>query len=311
MLILIHGSLGLDYVLRGVLPSGKFLFSTICTDAGRGTGINVNLDPGISIRVAILWGRILNLSDDDARLLLDALLNSSTLLDAINYVLETYVDYNAAKLYYYLRIMSALDIWGPISSGCVSIPLIEPIKSLVSSIILAYVASNGIKGSLILSTDHVDDVKDALQEVRGLGDVYVVTSRMPRDLGIFDELVITTTGIPQETFGKLVRVSNGNSTEVIMTRLGAGITNNNFTRATTQLSDVELEILRTVNELGFTTMSSLIDMVSQSTGVAKNEVMKALIKVSSMNLVKIRYLADGRAVVTPSIPGLKLLISNK
>jgi hypothetical protein len=93
-----------------------------------------------------------------------------------------------------------------------------------------------------------------------------------------------------------------------MTKLGAGTVNNNFIEARSQLGDVELEILKTVNELGFTTMGSLIDMVSQSTGVTRNDVIKALIRVSSMNLVKVRYLADGRTVITPTLAGLKLLI---
>lgn len=305
---LIYGSLGLDHLIHGILPSGDFLFSTICNNPNNSTGININLNPSISVRVAILWSRILNLSDDDSRLLLDSLLSSNTLLDAINYILETYVDYNAAKLYYYMRIMNTLNIWNPISKGCVSIPLIEPIKSMVSSVILAHMASTNTRGSVVITTDYIDEMKDALQEVRGFGNIYVVTNRLPRDLGIFDDLIITTTHIPQEVFGKLIRVSNGSSADVIMTKLGAGTVNNNFIEARSQLGDVELEILKTVNELGFTTMGSLIDMVSQSTGVTRNDVIKALIRVSSMNLVKVRYLADGRAVITPTLAGLKLLI---
>jgi hypothetical protein len=85
--------------------------------------------------------------------------------------------------------------------------------------------------------------------------------------------------------------------------------NNNFELSKETLSDVDLEILRTVNELGFTTMASLIDMVSQSTGVIKNNVIKELIKLSSMNLIKVRYLNDGRAIVTPTLAGLKLLMT--
>ncbi len=86
-----------------------------------------------------------------------------------------------------------------------------------------------------------------------------------------------------------------------------GIARNNFESVAVGMSDIEMEILRSVNELGFTTMSSLIDMVSQSTGTSKNDVTKALIRASNMNLVRIRYLPDGRAVVTPTVAGLRLL----
>ncbi|MGC8607793.1 MAG: hypothetical protein ACP5L5_09575 [Vulcanisaeta sp.] len=309
MLILIHGSLGLDYIIHNVLPNNDWLVSMICLDNGGNTGINIELSPGISTRIALLWGKILDLRDDDLRLLLDSLTSSSKLYDAISNVLETYLDYNAIRLYYFMKIMSMLNIWRPMNKGCVSIPLIEPIKSLVAAAILAYITASNIKGSIILTTDFVDEVKDSLQEVRGLGNIYVVTNRVPRDLGIFDELIITSSSIPQETFGKLIRVSNGVSSEVLMTKLGLSVVNNNFELSKETLSDVDLEILRTVNELGFTTMASLIDMVSQSTGVIKNNVIKELIKLSSMNLIKVRYLNDGRAIVTPTLAGLKLLMT--
>ncbi|WP_054856576.1 hypothetical protein [Vulcanisaeta sp. JCM 16159] len=87
------------------------------------------------------------------------------------------------------------------------------------------------------------------------------------------------------------------------------VISNNFENNRELLSDIDLEILRTVNELGFTTMASLIDIVSQSMGTSKNSVIKELIKLSNMNLVRTRYLSDGRAVVTPTMAGLKLLMA--
>jgi hypothetical protein len=228
MLVLVHGSLGLDYLIHSVLPNNDWLISMICLDSGGNTGINIELSPGISTRIALLWGKILDLRDDDLRLLLDSLTSSSKLYDAINYVLETYLDYNAIRLYYFMKIMSMLNIWRPMNKGCVSIPLIEPIKSLVAAAILAYITASNIKGSIIHTTDFVDEVKDSLQETRGLGNIYVVTNRVPRDLGIFDELIVTSSSIPQETFGKLIRVRSGESSELLMTKLGLSVLNNNF-----------------------------------------------------------------------------------
>ncbi len=206
-----------------------------------------------------------------------------------------------------MKLMSILNIWKPLGrGGCINAPLIEPIKSLVAAVILAYYASNGIKGSAILATDYTDEIRDELQEVRGgLGNIYVITNRMPRDIGIFDELVMTSISIPpQEIFGKLIRVSNGMGSEVLITRLGLSVVSNNFELSRESLNDIDLEILRTVNELGFTTMASLIDMVAQSAAVTRNDVIKELIKLSNMNLIKIRYLSDGRAIVTPTVPAL-------
>lgn len=309
MLILIHGSLGLDYLVHSVLPRIDWTYSTICSDTSNGQGIDVELDKGVGVRLAIMWSRVLGLRDGDSRLLLESLLNSRRLREAIDYVFDMHVNYDADRLYYFMKILSSLNIWRPINKGCIAIPLIEPIMSLVSSVILSYMVVNGVRGSIILSTDFIDELADALEEVRSLGNIYVFTNRLPHNVAIFDDLIITSTSIPQETFGKLIRVSNGGSTEVLMTRLGMSITNNNFEPVETKLSDVEMEILRTVNEFGFSIMNSLIDIVSQSTGVSSNDVVKALIKVSSMGLVEIRYLSDGRAIVTPTLAGLRLLVS--
>ena len=309
MLILIYGSLGFDYLVNNVLPSNDWVITMLCPGNGNDVGINVDLSPGIITRLAIMWGRILDLRDDDLRLLLDSLINSSRLYEAVNYVIETYQDYNASRLYYFMKLMSMLNVWKPLGRGCINVPLIEPIKSLVATVVLAHYASNGIKGPAILATDFIDEIKDSLQEVRGLGNIYVVTNRLPRDLGIFDELIITSTSIPQEVFGKLIRISSGVGSEVLMTRLGLSIVRNNFELSREVLNDVDLEILRTVNELGFTTMASLIDMITQSAAVTRNDVIKELIKLSNMNLIKIRYLSDGRAIVTPTVAGLKLLVA--
>ncbi|WP_054849095.1 hypothetical protein [Vulcanisaeta sp. JCM 14467] len=309
MLILIHGSLGLDYLIHNVLPSNDWVITMLCPGNGNDVGIDVDLSPGIVARLAIMWGRILDLRDDDLRLLIDSFTNSSRLHEAVNYIIETYQDYNASRLYYFMKLMNMLNVWRPPGRGCINTPLIEPIKSLVTTVVLAYYASNGIKGSAILATDFTDEIKDSLQEVRGLGNIYVVTNHLPRDLGIFDELVITSTSIPQEIFGKLIKVSGGVGSEVLMTRLGLSVVRNNFELGREVLNDVDLEILRTVNELGFTTMASLIDMITQSTAVTRNDVIKELIKLSNMNLVKIRYLSDGRAIVTPTVAGLKLLVT--
>lgn len=309
MLILVHGSLGLDYLIHNVLPNGDWLISIVCPSNSSEVGIDVELSPGVITRIALTWGRILELRDDDLRLLLDSLINSSRLSEAVNYMMETYMDYNASRLYYFIKLMSMLNIWRPIGKGCVRVPLIEPIKSLVTTVILAHQSASGVRGSAILATDMVDEVKDLLQEVRGLGNVYVFTNRMPRDVGVFDELFISSTFIPQETFGKLIRVSNGSGSDVLMSRLGLGIVGDNFALSRESLNDVDLEILRTVNELGFTTMASLIDMIVQSTAAARNDVIRELIKLSNMNLVKIRYLSDGRAIVTPTVAGLKLLMA--
>ncbi len=306
MLTLVHGSLGLDYLVHNILPSNDWWVSMIC-QGGDGVGIDMDLSPGIRSRIALLWSRILELRDDDSRLLLDALINSSRLYDAINYILETYIDYDATRLYFFMRIMSTLGIWKPIGRGCIDVPLIEPVKSLVTAAILAYNAANGIRGSMILASDFIDEIKDALQEVRGVGNVYIMTNHLPRELGVFDELIITSMAVPQETFGKLIRIGNGNSSEVLITRIGLGIARNNFETAAGSMGNIEMEILRTVNELGFTTLNSLIDMVSQSTGASKDDTTKALIRASNMNLVRIRYLPDGRAVVTPTVAGLRLL----
>ncbi len=256
-----------------------------------------------------MWSKILDLRDDDLRLLLDSLTNSTRLYDAVNYVIETYMDYNASRLYYFMRLMSMLNIWRPMSKGCINVPLIEPIKSLVAAVVLAHFASNIIKGSALLATDFIDEVKDVLQEVRGLGNIYVFSNHIPRDVGVFDELIVTSSSIPQEVFGKLIRISSGSSSEVLMNRLGLSTARNNFEFSREVLNDIDLEILRTVNELGFTTMASLIDMITQSAAVTRNDVIKELIKLSNMNLIKIRYLSDGRAIVTPTVAGLKLLIA--
>ncbi|WP_243674904.1 hypothetical protein [Vulcanisaeta distributa] len=244
------------------------------------------------------------------RLLLDALGNTSRLREAVNYILETYLDYNASRLYYFMRLMSMVNIWRPMGKGCINAPpFIEPIKSLVTAVVLANYASNGIRGSAILASDYIDEIKDSLQEVRGLGNIYVVTNHVPHDIGIFDELIMTSVSIPQETFGKLIRVGSGAGSEVLIKRLGLSVISNNFENNRELLSDIDLEILRTVNELGFTTMASLIDIVSQSMGASKNSVIKELIKLSNMNLIRTRYLSDGRAVVTPTMAGLKLLMA--
>ncbi len=303
MLILIHGSLGLDYLIRNILPNNDWVITMLCPGNGNDVGIDVELSPGIITRIAIMWSKILDLRDDDMRLLLDSLMSSSRLHDAVNYIIETYQDYNASRLYYFIKLMSMLNIWKPLGKGCINAPLIEPIKSLVAAVILAYYASKGIKGSAILATDFIDEIRDELQEVRGFGNIYVITSRMPRDIGVFDELVMTSISIPpQEIFGKLIRVSNGMGSEVLVTRLGLSVVNNNFELSREALNDIDLEILRTVNELGFTTMASLIDMVTQSAAATRNDVIKELIKLSNMNLIKIRYLSDGRAIVTPTVP---------
>ena len=309
MLILIHGSLGLDYLVNNVLPSNDWVITMLCPGNGNDVGIDVDLSPGIVARLAIMWGRILNLRDDDLRLLIDSFTNSSRLHEAVNYIIETYQDYNASRLYYFMKLMNMLNIWKPLDRGCINTPLIEPIKSLVTTVVLAYYASNGIKGPAILVTDFTDEIKDSLQEVRGLGNIYVVTNHLPHDLGIFDELVITSTSMPQEVFGKLIRISGGMGSEVLMTRLGLSVVRNNFELGREVLNDVDLEILRTVNELGFTTMASLIDMITQSAAVTRNDVIKEVIKLSNMNLIKIRYLSDGRAIVTPTVAGLKLLVT--
>ncbi|MGC9153129.1 MAG: hypothetical protein ACP5GY_05275 [Vulcanisaeta sp.] len=309
MLVLIHGSLGLDYLVHNVLPNNDWLISMICRGNEEVSGINIDLRPGITARIAILWGRVLDLQGDEGRLLLDALLNSVNLHDAIDYVLETYADYNAHRLYYFMKIMNMLNIWKPMTKGCIPVPLIEPIKTLVASVVLAYIIDRNVKGSLILTTDFIDEIKDALQEARGLGNVYVVTNHIPRDIGIFDDLIVSTSSIPQETFGKLMRISGGNSAEVIIKPIGLSIISNNFEGTKETLDSIGLEIVRTVNELGFTTMNSLVDMVSQTMGVTKEEVLKALIKVSNMNLVRIRYLSDGRAILTPTISGLRITFS--
>ncbi|GAB6946998.1 hypothetical protein JCM16161A_11280 [Vulcanisaeta sp. JCM 16161] len=309
MLILIHGSLGLDYLIHNVLSSDDWVISMVCPGSNNETGIDIELSPGVIMRIALMWSRILDLRDDDLRLLLDSLTNSTRLYDAVNYVIETYMDYNASRLYYFMKLMSMLNVWRPIGKGCINIPLIEPVKSLVAAVILAHYASNIIKGSAILATDFIDEIRDSLQEVRGLGNIYVFSNRMPRDIGVFDELIITSLSIPQEVFGRLIRVSGGSGSEVLMNRLGLGTVRNNFEFSREALNDVDLEILRIVNELGFTTMASLIDMVTQSAAVARNDVIKELIKLSNMNLVKIRYLSDGRAIVTPTVAGLKLLMA--
>ncbi len=69
----------------------------VCQSNGNETGIDVELTPGIITRISLLWGRILDLRDDDLRLLLDALGNASRLREAVNYILETYLDYNASS----------------------------------------------------------------------------------------------------------------------------------------------------------------------------------------------------------------------
>ncbi|WP_054843630.1 hypothetical protein [Vulcanisaeta souniana] len=168
MLTLVHGSLGLDYLVRNILPNNDWWVSMICQGNG-GIGIDMDLSPGINSRIALLWSKILELRDDDSRLLLDALINSSRLHDAINYILETYIDYDAARLYFFMRIMNTLGIWKPIGrGGCVDMPLVEPLRSLVTAAILAYSATNGIRGgSMILVADFIDEIKDVLQEVRG------------------------------------------------------------------------------------------------------------------------------------------------
>ncbi len=91
-----------------------------------------------------------------------------------------------------------VNIWRPMGKGCINVPFIEPIKSLVTAVVLANYASNGIKGSAILASDYIDEIKDSLQEVRGLGNIYVVTNHVPHDIGIFDELIMTSISIPQE-----------------------------------------------------------------------------------------------------------------
>ncbi len=99
MLILVYGSLGLDYLIRNVLPNNDWVMTMLCPGNDSNIGIDVGgLNPGIIMRVAIMWSKILDLRDDDMRLLLDSLMNSSRLHDAVNYIIETYQDYNASRL---------------------------------------------------------------------------------------------------------------------------------------------------------------------------------------------------------------------
>ncbi|WP_243677919.1 hypothetical protein [Vulcanisaeta distributa] len=48
MLILVHGSLGLDYLIHNVLPSDDWVISMVCPGSSNETGIDVELSLGLS-----------------------------------------------------------------------------------------------------------------------------------------------------------------------------------------------------------------------------------------------------------------------
>ncbi|WP_069806830.1 hypothetical protein [Vulcanisaeta thermophila] len=308
MLILIHGSRGLDYIISELNVRRDINYSVMCTEGMARAGIDLELNGDASIRIANVWGRVLRLRDNEHRALIDALTTAKTLREAINQLINTHEDYGADRLYAIATELSMLDIWRAPGEGCVPTPFLEPIKTLVSTAMLTHVVIKGGPASVVVSSEYVDEIADLLTETRGLGNVYVHTNTMPRELGVFDDVLITTMELPRELFGRLIRVRGGEKSEL----LGAGAPAKPMARGAAVARGVDgdvLEIIKTASELGFVTLNSLLDMM-QASGLSRDGVLQALIRAVSMNLVKVRYLSDGRVVVTPTLRGIGLLINS-
>lgn len=306
MLILVYGSVGLDYLLSEYVSRGDFVLSTVCLE-GDG-GIDIDLTPGLIIRLSVLWSRILGLGGGGSRLLLDSLAGSRRLSESLDAVMNIYMDGNEHGLYFIARILRSLDLWRPLRlSSCINSPMLEPIRSLVTAVAASYLVEAGVTGgNVVLSTDYVDSLLDVLHELRGLGDIYVHSDKLPRGLGIFDEVLVTSEGLPRVSFGKFIKASGGRVREILV-RGGPKVRGSPRALIDREVDEAILEVVRASSEVTPVGLESLVDMISQYNKITREEALLRIVKALSMGLVKLRELGDGRVVLRPTVRGLLLV----
>lgn len=306
MLILVHGSRGLDYLLNEYVAPGHYYVSTICTSPSG--GINIELNPRVSIDLALIWSRVLGLRPGASRVLLDALLGFGRLRDAVDHVLDVYVDHEAHELYFYLKSLRSLDIWEPIGEGsCIASTGLEPLRTLVAAVVGVHVMhlANLPKAPVILSTDSVDTLVDFLHSMRRLGKVIVHTNTRPRNMGIFDEAIITAEWVPRHGMGELIRVFGGRVDKLITKEAPRG-TLEAGARAM-GLGKLVIDVAKTVGEMGLVSLNTLVETTAQYNGVSRQEAVDAVVKAVAADLVRLRHLPDGRIVVVPTMACLRMV----
>ncbi len=324
MLILVHGVKGIDYLVSRLSRDVNVLITY--HEVSQITCPDVTFERQLQRVVFLtLIRRLLRVQDDDLSVILNAVSNLSSLGEVIRCLLECNI--RSSDVYYLLSVLScclneASDVRIDESGTTViTVPLVEP-ASTILSVLYAYWIMCKVDASRIsiaVPVNYVDEIYDVLLPLRSFRSAYICSLRLPRTLEIFDEVYMTVVPEVRSRGLSLVKVLDDRAYSIQVSSTELNLVeplSRAFSRRMQYMSSEEEraanEVISALSEVSSISLSALIDSIEHTCNVSKDVVYRAISKLERLKMISIRYLPDGRIVVSRAIqPHLEALVRGR
>ncbi len=248
--------------------------------------------------------KFFRISSEEYSTIRDVLCRSNMLCDVINELYE--YNYNDVKFKYLIDILVELcsqdtenGYENYIRTWCS-----EPFQTFLSLIALYYLCEvKNVNKPVLCVVNNVNGVVDLLLMFRNK-NVYVFTLEKPNSIDFFDEVYIHRISTVSREHSGVIRIRNGEVVRCKIPDFEMKYEDLKIPLSKYALDSISVEILQILSELGFMTLHSLRESVSNQFGIDKSEVDRRILKLWRCGLVDIRYLPDGRVVILPTLTGL-------